>query len=786
MKMRLILLAAIMLLAGNVSQAAYKSVTIGSIKPVNSQGRALHDGDTVIIQGIAQSPNLLPAGGGPGGGGILFSLADTSGSIMIFITSRTYSRGKPAIGDEYKVKGIVHQYTNSYGFPRTTDSTGWLSVTVAGKTDSIGLVSQANAVNASKIITKYKEKYESEIVQLDSVRLKNLKSWVPNTSFTSSSTGFALVVVQNAAKDSFVLRIPNSIVMTLVAPNGLFTVRGIMSQWDRKAPFTSEYQLIPRDTSDFTILTSTPTPITKIVDSKYTDPITGAEDSAGVYKVLRGIVQSPNFTSTGLSFSIFDNTGNIEVSLPNGNFGYTPTVGDSVEVKGDIVQINTQGFGFPQSTGWTNIIIKDLKILNYNNAVKAPLKVTALDEKNESNLVKLTTYTLKNPAQWDTASKNPKNPKTSITVSIQNAKGDSASLLILKQDSSAWFKPTPTGYFDVIGIEGQADTKAPLLQNYYLIARTYHDIIPVKVYPPLLSIVQVRGNDINGASNAAASKTACYLQGMVYSGNLNPAGGTSFSIEDKTGAIVVFSNTPITGYNPSIGDSVRVRGTIVQSFGMLFIQQDSVGIINHTGTPVKANVISSITEGDEAYHRQLTNLRMNTPSEWDTTLAANKYGFFIHLTDTVNSTPFLAYISHSNDMYKRTRPSSAFNLTGIIAQRDSTSPYTDNYYIIPRAYYDLEVINGVGIFEAGSVHQSIKLYPNPASEKVYFDITAASTESLNLNLYNAAGQLIRALSPGSTNSISAIDLSELPKGMYILRAISRSGAINASSTFIRE
>jgi hypothetical protein len=81
----------------------------------------------------------------------------------------------------------------------------------------------------------------------------------------------------------------------------------------------------------------------------------------------------------------------------------------------------------------------------------------------------------------------------------------------------------------------------------------------------------------------------------------------------------------------------------------------------------------------------------------------------------------------------------------------------------------LDVVEEVNTSVSTNKEQNVlKLYPNPTTDRLYFDITG--TGPINLVVLNAMGQRVLA----STMVTNNVDVSSLPAGVYVLQA-SRDG-----------
>ncbi|MFP4544942.1 MAG: T9SS type A sorting domain-containing protein, partial [Candidatus Kapaibacterium sp.] len=97
---------------------------------------------------------------------------------------------------------------------------------------------------------------------------------------------------------------------------------------------------------------------------------------------------------------------------------------------------------------------------------------------------------------------------------------------------------------------------------------------------------------------------------------------------------------------------------------------------------------------------------------------------------------------------------------------DFNTPNADDYesYLYSPAWeYLLEPGNATGIPESES--PEITVFPNPATDRIYFDLGELNNELRNINIFNAMGQKV------ATPAIeqNQYDMSELPDGLYFIR-----------------
>lgn len=165
--------------------------------------------------------------------GLQFALYDATGSITAFKSSNVAPPYTVTEGDELRVIGKVSQFN------------GLTQFTI----DSMVIVSRGNTVNPPVTVTSLVEAQESKLIQLNGYRLTNPTQW-------PAANSSANVTITNGT-DTVTLRIDSDTnIDGSTAPNSLFSVVGIQSQFDNSAPYTSGYQILPRRTTDIIPLTN--------------------------------------------------------------------------------------------------------------------------------------------------------------------------------------------------------------------------------------------------------------------------------------------------------------------------------------------------------------------------------------------------------------------------------------------------------------------------------------------------------------------------------------------------
>ena len=197
-----------------------------------------------------------------------------------------------------------------------------------------------------------------------------------------------------------------------------------------------------------------------------TEKTVGIADSLNVKCKVRGLVYGinlkPTGTPNGLSFTLIDASGGIQVFSNAGRKGYVVTEGDSVLVSGKVTQ-------FEGLTRFENLdtIIK----LASSRNLKQALIVSDIIEANESQLIKLNVLRLVNASQWPTTAMA---ANTSLVVQVANQISTFDMLIDSETDIDG--TPAPSGFFNLTGLGSQSDATSPFTSGYQIIPRRLTDI----------------------------------------------------------------------------------------------------------------------------------------------------------------------------------------------------------------------------------------------------------------------------------------------------------------------
>jgi DNA/RNA endonuclease YhcR with UshA esterase domain len=339
-------------------------------------------------------------------------------------------------GDSIVATGHVSQY-------RGKNELADLNYTLIGP----GTLPEPIDVNGSILNTEY---YEGSLVR---VKVSYLSGFIleGNTAYTAWDTlndQFTIWI------DSYT-NIPGSL-----APIDTFTLTGIKGQYTTSTPPDDGYQLMPRDTSDFSHL-FTPE-IKNIGDVQEPGPDNVSSKYVDSVVTVEGVLTGPNYTFTAgnPSFYIQDSTGGVNVYNPAGDslFNiYIDSLGARFRITGTVTEYN----------GLTEVANGYAWFLGMDT-VPLPRQILPnwfLTEGMESFLVEMTGVIASTAYQTGAGYNfDLLNGDAGITVRFTTSSGINP-LSILKNDKKTF-----------TGIVGQYDPDAPYSTGYQLLLRFPDDI----------------------------------------------------------------------------------------------------------------------------------------------------------------------------------------------------------------------------------------------------------------------------------------------------------------------
>lgn len=180
---------------------------------------------TCAVQGIVHGVDLQ------GNNNIQFTIIDQTGGMGVFSTNNfNYTVNE---GDELLLKGVIVQFN---GLTQMNP-------------DSLKVINTGGSPFAPRVVNDLDESTESEVIQINNVRLIDPSRWPGDgSSFT--------IDVTNGTKAYSVRIDDDTELANQTAPMGNFNLSGIGGQFDPDEPYTEGYQILPRYNADIDFINS--------------------------------------------------------------------------------------------------------------------------------------------------------------------------------------------------------------------------------------------------------------------------------------------------------------------------------------------------------------------------------------------------------------------------------------------------------------------------------------------------------------------------------------------------
>ncbi len=206
----------------------------------------------------------------------------------------------------------------------------------------------------------------------------------------------------------------------------------------------------------------------------------------------------------------------------------------------------------------------------------------------------------------------------------------------------------------------------------------------------------------------------CYVAGTVFTGDYDGNEGISFYMMDNTGGINVFNRRDVSDYVVSDGDSILVKGSIKNYYGLLELVADSIIVLDSNKTYAAAKVVSTLDASTESEFIELKSVHLADASQWPASGNSNNVDIITQTGDTL-----LMRIDGDAGI-DSISPGCQFNITGVGAQYDRSSPYTSGYQIFPRKATDIKNVNSV-------IDQTVANISDDGGDISWTSITGASS-----------------------------------------------------------
>jgi plastocyanin len=278
-------------------------------------------------------------------------------------------------------------------------------------------------------------------------------------------------------------------------------------------------------------------------------------------------------------------------------------------------------------------------------------------------------------------------------------------------------------------------------------------VVAAKVIPtyPIAKVTTVKADGVLDSLNVT-----CKLQGIVHGINVRTPTGLQFTIIDKDNhGIGVFNTSSSLGYTVKEGDEILIEGVVGQFNGLAQVTASKITLVASNVKTVSPKVITSIVESDESSLVQIKNLNYVSAAEWIGG-PANTASFNVNVTD--GKTTYVLRIDNDVDLAKLPAPKAPFNLTAIMGQFDSTSPFTEGYQFFPR--YSADISSTSGFFDKVKSGPTFTIAPNPVFDQLKI---LSAVEVKSVDLYDMSGKFIARYYNNEMN------VESLASGSYLVK-----------------
>jgi beta-lactamase superfamily II metal-dependent hydrolase/DNA/RNA endonuclease YhcR with UshA esterase domain len=530
-------------------------------------------------------------------------VSDATGALNVF---RTIEPTSPApqptsLGSTYTIAGLIGQNTGRFRLEVTPPFDGidkpWATSPGSYNPYQIALVSAGGApvpeVKTIAQILAAPESFEAHLIRIDNCT-------VTSGTIPASDNGIDAFLTISDGTGTLQMKIDHDTdIPGLATPAGTFSVTGTLQQDDPLRPFDTLYSITPRNRTDLGAAAGGPSLIT-IADARAdVDATTGltpddyVPDRLNQTVKVRGVVTSVDFRgAAGMEIYIQDPTGGVDIF--NTSNPAAPSIGDSVEVVGQVQQFN----GLTEINPGTSAA----SVVTLPAGTMPPVspQVVTLSqigdgpggETHEGLLLRINNVTLVSPPATFAANTN---------YVIQDATG--TGTIRIDSDTDIDGTAPPAGTFSIIGVLGQFDSSAPLDSGYQLFPRIRStDFLPAVATPA--AIQAIAGTPQSTLVNTAF---ATQLQAKVTDSGNNGIPGIG----------VVFT-APSTGASGTFAGGSTTANVTTDASGIatapVFTANSVSGTYNVTATTNSLTANFSLTNLDPPSEPTATHFSLTAPA----------------------------------------------------------------------------------------------------------------------------------------------------------------------------
>lgn len=277
----------------------------------------------------------------------------------------------------------------------------------------------------------------------------------------------------------------------------------------------------------------------------------------------------------------------------------------------------------------------------------------------------------------------------------------------------------------------------------------------------LLSIILlcgiVKGQNIAAARGTAVGSTVA-VTGVVING---PEMGTIRYLQDNTAGIAAFSTT-LSSLNR--GDSVRITGVLTEFKNLLEISTSTANPAPISFTALGSGItqtpsVITVPQFNESVEGRLIKFTGCSFS------ASGTFSSGVNYTVNTGAGSFVARVTSSvSNLFGSSIPTGTVDIVGIGSQFCSSpaTGCTTGYQLALRDVNDITP-SSIGINEYSNTRIRLFVFPNPANDKLSFNLNASESVRAVVVADVTGKVLIRSL-----DNSRSLDITGLTDGMYFI------------------
>lgn len=302
----------------------------------------------------------------------------------------------------------------------------------------------------------------------------------------------------------------------------------------------------------------------------------------------------------------------------------------------------------------------------------------------------------------------------------------------------------------------------------------------------------------NSAYGASLWKTDGTPSGTIFVTNAINAGNPSFTI---LGNSMYFSGSDPAGIEPWITDGTNGGTHMLKDVNNGIMNSDPAGFtasgghVYFTATDSAGGTELFVTDGTDAGTVMLKDIYPGTGGSYPLYLLPyNNKLLFSAGTNIADRKLYLSNGTSQGTILKT--PPGCDNATDPL----STNYFTGFYMLGNKVFFTASyTANGIElwsftdpqVFHVANTDDAIscRMYPNPATDAVRFDIAAKANERLNIIISDITGRMVYQTGYNQYNnarSTTTIPVAQLAIGTYIYRVVNSTGAVYTAGKLVKQ